>query len=364
MEDIGRPHILVIDDEETIREGCRLTLEKSGYKVLSTGDGSEGIRIARETRPEVAFIDLKMPHISGMEVVDVLSKDIPDTILIVITGYATIVSAVEAMKKGVYDYLPKPFSPDQLRAVTNRAIEHRNLKIEAAKLRAEKEQMERNFITFVSHEMRSPLVTIRQYLEALMTVAKDDLSSSAVEIIDRCNKRIQNLEGLVEHWLDFSRIDDGTLVRSKKPLKLTHIIQQSIEELSPLCEKRGLSVKNYLPPELPLINGDEESMNRVFINIIGNATKYTPNGGEITVRAEADDHYIRVCISDTGEGIPPDKLPFIFEPFYRVKGKEDRHRGSGLGLTFCKRIIEAHNGIIEASSRVGEGTTLTITIPR
>lgn len=147
-------------------------------------------------------------------------------------------------------------------------------------------------------------------------------------------------------------------------MKLTCIIQQSMAELDPLCEKRGLAVKNNLPPELPLINGDEESLNRVFINVIGNATKYTPSGGEISVRAEADDHYIRVSISDTGEGIPPDKLPFIFEPFYRVKGKEDRHRGSGLGLTFCKRILEAHNGTIEATSQLGKGTTLTITIPR
>jgi signal transduction histidine kinase len=141
------------------------------------------------------------------------------------------------------------------------------------------------------------------------------------------------------------------------------VIQQSIEELGPLCEKRGLSVRNDLPPELPLILGDEESLNRVFINLIGNATKYTPQGGEISVRAETDEHYLRLCVSDTGEGIPSDKLPFIFEPFYRVKGKEERHRGSGLGLAFCKRIIEAHNGIIEASSMVGEGTTFTITIP-
>lgn len=364
MNDNGRQQILIIDDDETILNGCRQALEKSGYSVLCCGDGLEGIREARLRRPEVAFIDLKMPYMSGMEIIDILSRDMPDTILIVITGYATINSAVEAIKKGVYDYLPKPFNPDQLRVLVKRAIEHRNLRMEAIKLRMEKEQMERNYITFVSHEMRSPLVTIRQYMEALMTISKDSLSGPAVEIIERCNKRIQLLEDMVTHWLDYSRAMNGTFASGKKPVQLALIIERSIEEMAPLCEKRCLSIVNNLFSEDILINGDEESLRRVFINIIGNSTKYTPAGGKISLDTLADEHYVRVSISDTGEGIPQDKLPFIFEPFYRVKGKEDQHKGSGLGLAFCKKIIEAHDGTIDVSSHLGEGTTFTIVIPR
>ncbi|MEN6318139.1 MAG: response regulator, partial [Syntrophaceae bacterium] len=95
-----KPLILIIDDEESLRDGCRQALEKSGYAVLTTGEGVEGIKIARETNPEIAFIDLKMPGISGMEIIEILSKDIPDIVLIMITGYASIVSAVEAIQKG------------------------------------------------------------------------------------------------------------------------------------------------------------------------------------------------------------------------------------------------------------------------
>ncbi len=364
MEDNGKPQILIIDDDESIRDGCRQTLEKSGYSVLCSGDGLEGIGMARRSRPEVAFIDLKMPYISGMEIIDILSRDMPDTILIVITGYATIGSAVEAIKKGVYDYLPKPFTPDQLRVLTKRAIEHRNLKMEAVRLRMEKEQMERNYITFVSHEMRSPLVTIQQYIEALMTIAKDSLGGPAVEIMERCNKRIQLLEDMVTHWLDYSRAMNGTFACGKKLVELSPIIEKSIEEMAPLCEKRGLSLVNNFCSEEVLINGDEESLRRVFINIIGNSTKYTPAGGKISLHTEVDEHYVRVSISDTGEGIPHDKLSLIFEPFYRVKGKEEQHKGSGLGLAFCKKIVEAHEGTIEVSSHLGEGTTFTIMIPR
>jgi signal transduction histidine kinase len=102
---------------------------------------------------------------------------------------------------------------------------------------------------------------------------------------------------------------------------------------------------------------------RVFINIIGNSTKYTPEGGKITVAAHNDEYYVTVNISDTGVGIPHDKLPFIFEPFFRVKGKEERYRGSGLGLTFCKKIMESHGGEICATSKEGEGTTFVLKFP-
>ncbi|MCX5835479.1 MAG: hybrid sensor histidine kinase/response regulator [Deltaproteobacteria bacterium] len=358
-----KPLILIIDDEEALRDGCRQALEKSGYAVLTAGEGVEGIKIAREQIPDMAFVDLKMPNISGMEIIDILSRDIPDIVLIMITGYASIVSAVEAIQKGAYDYLPKPFSPDQLRALTRRGLDHRNLRIETRRLREEKERMEKSFITFVSHEMRSPLVVIRQYIETLKAIAGDRFDKDVTDIIERCSKRIQGLEEMIEHWLDLSRIEDGTLAQKKDPLNLASIIARSTEEMTPVCQGKGISLETNIPENLPEITGDEESLVRVFTNIIGNATKYTPDGGKITVSAQHDEHYVTASISDTGTGIPQDKLPFIFEPFFRVRGKEEKHRGSGLGLTFCKKIVEAHNGGIDVLSREGEGTTFLLKFP-
>jgi two-component system, sensor histidine kinase and response regulator len=366
MEEMGFQHarILIIDDEESILDGCRQALEKSGYMVTTTSNGPEGIRLAREKKPELAFIDLKMPSCSGMDIIEMLSKDLPDTVLIVITGYASIVSAVEAMKKGAYDYLPKPFTPDQIRAVTKRGIEHRMLKIETNKLREEKERMEKNFITFVSHEMRSPIVTIQQYIETLKAIASDSMSPEFKNIIDRCEKRLENLHELVEHWLDLARIENGTFGEAKISLDLDAIIESSIDELTPLCQRREIILECILADQKPKILGDKESLLRVFTNIIGNATKYTPPGGKISVSTNFDDYYIYTSISDTGTGIPQDKLPFIFEPFFRVKGKEERQKGSGLGLTFVKKIMDAHDGKIEVTSQVGVGTTFTLKLPR
>jgi len=358
-----KPLILIIDDEEVLRDGCRQVLEKCGYAVLTAGQGIEGINLAREHLPDMVFIDLKMPNISGMEIIEILSRDIPDIVPVMITGFATIVSAVEAMQKGAYDYLPKPFNADQLRALTKRGLEHRNLKIETKKLREEKDLLEKNFITFVSHEMRSPLVVIRQYIEALNAIAGDRFEQDVREIIERCRKRVQNLEDMVLHWLDISRIENGTLTHEKVSLSLESIISRSVEEMAPLCRKRGILLETNILQTVPRITGDEESLVRVFTNIVGNATKYTPEGGKITIAVKNDEYYATASISDTGTGIPPEKLPLIFEPFFRCGGKNEKHTGSGLGLTFCKKIMESHNGGIDVSSREGEGTTFVLTFP-
>jgi two-component system, sensor histidine kinase and response regulator len=358
-----KPLILIIDDEESLRDGCRQALEKSGYTVLTTGEGVEGIRIARENKPEIAFVDLKMPGISGMEIIDILSKEIPDIVLIMITGYATILSAVEAIQKGAYDYLPKPFSPDQLRSVARRGLDHRNLKMETRRLREEKERMEKTFITFVSHEMRSPLVVIRQYIESLKAVVGDRFEKEVTDIIERCSVRIRGLEELIEHWLDLSRIEAGTFLQKKETLRLSHLTARIAEDMTPICKGKGIDLEINVPDKLLEIVGDEESLIRVFTNIIDNATKYTPEGGKITLSVRGDENFITVSISDTGSGIPHDKLPFIFEPFFRVKGKEERQKGSGLGLTFCKKIMEAHGGEISAQSKEGEGTTFILKFP-
>jgi two-component system sensor histidine kinase/response regulator len=363
MMENQKPLILIIDDEEALRDGCRQALQKSGYTVLTAGEGVEGVKIARERKPEIAFIDLKMPGMSGMEIIEILSKDVPDIVLIMITGYATILSAVEAIQKGAYDYLPKPFSPDQLRTVSKRALDHRNLKIETRRLREEKERMEKSFITFVSHEMRSPLVVIRQYIESLKAIAGDRFDKDVKDIIERCSTRIQGLEELIEHWLDLSRIENGTLAQKKETLKLSHITARVAEEMAPVCMAKGISLITEVPGNVRDIVGDEESLVRVFTNIIGNAAKYTPEGGTITVSARNDEVYVTVSISDTGAGIPHDKLPFIFEPFFRVRGKNERHKGSGLGLTFCKKIVEAHGGEISAFSKEGEGSTFVMKFP-
>ena len=358
-----KPLILIIDDEESIRDGCRQTLEKSGYTVSTAEDGPSGIKMARERNPAIVFVDLKMRNVSGMEVIETLVSEIPDIVPIMITGFATILSAVEALQKGAYDYIPKPFSPDQLRTVARRAIDHRNLKIEARQLREEKKRMEKNFITFVSHELRSPLVVVRQYLESLKAIGVDRFDPGVTDIIERCSKRVEDSEELIEHWLDLSTIESGTFVQKKETIQLAQIAAKTVEDMMPVCAEKGISLSADVPDNLLDIVGDKECLVRTFTNIVGNATKYTPQDGKITISAANNGTCVVVTVSDTGAGIPHEKLPFIFEPFYRVRGKEERHRGCGLGLTICKKIIESHGGEITAVSQEGAGTSFIVKLP-
>jgi FixJ family two-component response regulator len=213
--------ILVIDDEETMRDSCTQVLTKEGYRVEVASDGRTGLSKSQEVAPDLVLIDLKMPGMSGIEILDALREMDPTIVPIVITGYATVTSAVEAMKEGAYDFLPKPFTPDELRLIVKRGLEKRRLELETAALRAEKERMKRNFVTLVSHELRSPLVVAEQYLAVLQEGILDEAPDKQKEVLSRVRERVKELLTLVHEWLDISRIEAGKIVEKFEPLDLS-----------------------------------------------------------------------------------------------------------------------------------------------
>ena len=177
--------ILVIDDEDTMRNACQQVLCKGGYHIETSGDGVDGLHKVRKLNPDLVLVDLKMPGISGMEVLEKIGEIDSTIICIVITGYATIESAVEAMKRGAYDFLPKPFTPDELRLITKRALERRKLVLESLWLRREKEKMERSFISMVSHELRRPLIDVQEYFEVVLGGITGKLARPQKEILEK-----------------------------------------------------------------------------------------------------------------------------------------------------------------------------------
>ena len=160
--------LLLIDDEEVVLDSCQAILEGTDYEVAVAHRGAEGLQKVGEFGPDVVFVDLKMPGMSGMEVLEQLHALDPTIVSIVFTGFATIESAVDAMKRGAYDYLPKPFSPDDFRAMIRRGLEHRRLVVETTALRREREALRENFAAIVSHELRSPLGAVQQNLFVLV----------------------------------------------------------------------------------------------------------------------------------------------------------------------------------------------------
>jgi two-component system sensor histidine kinase/response regulator len=360
-----KPIILIIDDEEAMRDSCSMILKKDGFRAETAETGLIGLEKVRELKPALALIDLKMPGLSGLEVLEKLKDIDPKTIPIVITGYATVESAVEAMKKGAYDFLPKPFTPDELRIIIGRALERRKLAQEAETLRREKKLMEENFITMVSHQLRSPLVAIQQYFEVILAGMAGRVEDTQKEMIVRAKERLGNLLQLINDWLDMARISRGQIVDKFKPLALEKLLDRQLEFMRPLAQEFKVRLE-LRPSEKPaVVLGDEQSLEQVFSNLITNAIKYNKPEGSVIVTISEEDRTILAEVTDTGIGISREQRPFIFDQFYRVSRREDQKiKGTGLGLAIAKKIVEAHNGSIQVTSEPGQGSTFSVRLPK
>ena len=287
----------------------------------------------------------------------------PDCVAIVITGYATIERAVEAMKRGAYDFLPKPFSPNQLRLIVARGLERRRLVRETVELRREKEIMRDNFISMVSHELRSPLNAVQQNLMVITAGLGGQVSDRARERLITMQSRIKSLISLVNDWLNLARIESGEIVSDRTPVNLSGVVAEALDTLKPLADQAGVLLSLEVADDLPEINGSAQALQMLFTNLVHNGIKYNRKGGTVSVELRAEGHDVTVRVSDTGVGIPAEKIPLIFEQFYRIRD-EGRVEGSGLGLSIARNVVEAHRGTIDVASEVGKGTSFTVRLPR
>lgn len=362
-----RDCIVVIDDDGSMRDSCCQVLDRDGYRTETAEDGDNGLQKVREIKPDLVLVDLKMPGMSGMELLEKIAEIDSNIVSIVITGYATIESAVEAMKRNAYDFIPKPFTPDQLRIIVGRGLEKRRLALESARLRQEKETMRENFITLVSHQLRSPLISVQQYFNVILEgfAFEDEWTGQQKELIEQVTKRIDGLLKLIDDWLDMSRIEAGKLINSFGPVALGPILSETIELLKPLAEAKKVTLETDFCDGLGVVKGDGEGLKQAFTNLLSNAIQYNRQGGTVTINTKEDGEHLIVEISDTGTGISQENLHFIFDEFFRVKTKETRDiTGSGLGLPIAKKIIGAHNGSIKVTSELGQGTTFSIFLPK
>ncbi|MDZ7290248.1 MAG: hybrid sensor histidine kinase/response regulator [candidate division KSB1 bacterium] len=365
MVPAARPFVLVIDDEEAMRDSCRQILAKEGYVTDDAENGLVGLRKIEELKPDLVIIDLKMPGLNGLEVLDKIQGIDTSIIPIVITGYATVESAVDAMKRGAYDFLPKPFTPEELRIIIRRGLEKRKLLREAESLRREKQLMEENFITMVSHQLRSPLVAVLQYFETILAGAAGEIPEKPKGMIARAGNRLQGLLQLINDWLDMARISSGQIVEKLRPVSLRKILKKLMDDLQPLVQSYDVSLEFGPCSENDFVQGDEETLEQVFSNLITNAIKYNKPKGRVIIAIEENENFIAAKVQDTGIGIASEHLPFIFDQFYRVRKSADHTiKGTGLGLTIAKKIVEAHGGSVQVSSQVGQGSIFTVLLPR
>ncbi len=356
--------ILVIDDDEIMRLSCEQILCKAGYRVETFGKGHDGIRRLREVRPSLLLVDIKMPELDGFEVINIVRKLDPDLVIVVITGYATIETAVDAMKAGAYDFLPKPFTPSELRMIVNRGLERWHLIKEAQRLRREKEEVERRFITLVSHQLKSPLVAVKQYLDVMLFSLQSQLPEKAVDWIIRSQVRLGEMLALIQDWLALSKIDRGCYCDRTASTNLCTIVDDVIQDQRQLPSAATLTFERRASARPSSGEGDRISISMLVSNLIGNAIKYNRPGGSVSIRAIPGEKRVTLEVSDTGIGIPEGCVPRLFQEFYRVKTKQTQDiPGTGLGLVICNRIVTELGGSIEIRSREGQGTAILVHLP-
>ena len=355
--------ILIIDDEEIVLDSCLSVLEGRGYEIATAPDGTEGLKKAEEFAPDLVLVDLMMPGISGFDVLEGMRGVDPAIVTIVITGYSTVESAVEAMKRGAFDFLPKPFTPDELRMIVGRGIERRRLVLEAIALRREREMLQQNFAAIISHELRSPLSAVQQNLFVLTAELDSQLDESQKGRFERLKSRIADLLKMIQSWLRAVSVPEGTIGENFVPTSVRTSIAKAIESVQPHATRKDITITDSSPESLPPVLGDEAILTEALVNLVGNAVKYTHAGGKVAVDAAAEPGQVVVSVADTGVGIAAEDVPFVFDAFYRGKVGPDAEAGCGLGLALTRRIIEAHHGTISVESEIGKGTTFTVRLP-
>jgi len=355
--------IIIIDDEEVVLDSCTQILHGHNYDVSTAPDGMQGLTLVENIKPDLVFIDLKMPGIPGLEVLEQIHNQDSTIVTIVITGYATVDSAVEAMKNGAYDFLPKPFTPDEFRLITKRGLERRKLVVEAITLRREKEMLQENFAAIVSHELKSPLGAIQQNLYTLSGEIADKLTENQNTKLERMKIRIDDLIKLINSWLRVYSVDISKIKENFTANSVPALISKAIENVEPHAVRKDVRLIIGENKQLPLIECDETSLVEALVNIIGNAVKYSYAGSEVTINSIEKDGMIEILITDKGVGISEEELPYVLSDFYRGSSNKSDESSHGIGLTISRKIVEAHNGTILVTSKPSIGTTFCIRIP-
>ncbi len=475
------PRILVVDDETRIREACKQVLEECGYEVTLASSGVLAIDAISSNHYDIILLDLMMPEMSGFDVLARVKSLDPDTVVIVITGYATLENSVEAMKKGAFDFIPKPFTPEHLRVTVSKAIDytralwdiadtrsrlrtmvnhisdgvmctnHENqvalanpaflrmmgcsapsaigwameevvnilpikdmvnralkmpesefselteeialngnnrpeeivLSIRCAPFRDRNgrnlgvitvlhditalkrmDRMKSQFVSTVNHEIQSPLNTIMMQIQVILDGLAGELSEKQQTILSRVYQKINNLAIMASELLDLSRIESGLISLEREPVDMLAVIRDQVAFHKPRAEAQSIQIKINAPETLPPVMANRRNMEGVISNLITNAIKYSPDGGQITVSVSTEDDYLCIRVKDSGIGISQEDIKLIFQQFYRVKNEKTRQiNGTGLGLAIVKRIVESHEGRIKVESLPGEGSTFTVLLP-
>jgi signal transduction histidine kinase len=375
--------ILVVDDEKEIRDFLYKALTRLGRFCVELAEtGEEVLQKIEKDSFDLVLTDLKMPKMDGIQLISEIARSKPEILTVLMTGHGTIDSAVEAMKRGASDYLTKPLNLDETIIRIQKALEDRQrfvrLKEFADQLEKANQELRRidviksEFVSVASHELRTPLAAIKTAVQLMLSGKTGEINENQTKFLSMAERNINRLTNILNDLLNLSRIESGKIELKFQNLELKGIIELTASSLRPQADGKSIRIEVEIPEQLPGVYGDPEKIEQILTNIIGNAIKFTPDGGKILItakffsqeRAGGPRHMVAISVRDTGIGIPPEHLDTIFEKFHQVESSIHRSvSGTGLGLAITKGLVEAHQGVIWVESEVGKGSTFTFTLP-
>jgi signal transduction histidine kinase len=349
--------ILFIDDEEIVLASCRRILKREPYEIATALSGEEGLKKAREDYFDIVITDLMMPGMNGMEVLENLKKERPGTTVIIFTGYATVDSARNALKAGAFDYIPKPFTNEELREVIKNAIKARESDPNSGML---------DLMAIVSHDLRSPISSVHTTAEVLFKGYFGNLEPEQKKRVEAILNNCQYLEDIIRCYIDLSKMGIDDIESFKEKTNLVNAIVKpalTLPEYDIEMKKMRISADYRANPE---INCDPNLIKIVVTNLINNAIKYGKDGTEIKVGVYEDGGDSVFSVYNEGVGISKNDIENkLFKKFGRLKQKgTEGIKGSGLGLYICKTIIEKHQGKIWAESEEGKWVRFSFSLPK
>ncbi len=374
------PRILIVDDEKPIRDFLFEALTQlGGFSVEMAENGEEALKKIEKENFDLVLTDMKMPKMDGLKLITEIAKFKPETLMVLLTGHGSIDSALEAMKRGASDYLTKPINLDEMMLRLRKVMDERqrfiSLKDYAAELeRANQElrkidEIKSEFVSVASHELRTPLAAIKNAVQLMLQGRTGEINENQTKFLSMAERNINRLTGILNSLLDLSRIESGKIEMKFEELDLRGSIEFILSSLKPQADGRSIRLNMEIPEKLPSIYGDREKVEQILTNLLGNAIKFTPEEGEISVSAkpfenEGNMDVVAISVKDSGIGIPEDQLERIFEKFHQVEDSLRRSiAGTGLGLAITKGLVEAHHGRIWVESEIGKGSTFTFTLP-
>jgi signal transduction histidine kinase len=368
--------ILVVEDEEIIRLMFQQTFESWGFKVDVAENGKDALEMCHQKKYQIVVTDLNMPVMDGMELLKRLKSKWPNIEVIVITGYATIESAIEAMKLGAYDFILKPVNFDHVQFTMNKCYSKIRAEAENQELRQanmqllELNEMKDKFLYITNHEIRTPLTIIKGYIDVLKNLVQNpnEELSETMEILDETT---EELNELVDRMHLLEALEHGKIMAKNELVDLKIVLTKVYREVAKLFKQRQIELKVVVDKKPLFIRGDYRQIQLVMRELLQNALKFTSDRGNVMVRLELRNDKVYYSVKDSGIGIPFDKQKVIFDRFYEIqevvnhKTSKDEFMGGGLGigLSMVKEIINTMNGDIELISEPRQGSLFKIILP-